>query len=1482
MKKFLTAILLITLMLSALCVFASAENFASADEFTIASYNGVNTFIKSKDKTAELEDSVYWLIDNKAAFNLKYVSFIGQIANTCQYTYANIVTKGGGTMDELTQMSISDEAWNEQYKRFANAIKPLKDELIPYGISTSTQDYVSDGINRSNLQADYLGVESLMHDEAEYEYYDDQNYYTIINHNGKKYMVFQLELWPREAALDWFNSTMDANKDKYAIIYTTSFIDASGAMYTMWDWADGFKNIGTTSIRARNLTHSGKPRDGEGLWNYAFGKYDNILAVVCSYKGTSDIVTTKIKNDRGIEVAAISANADAGRHSNGASTLLTKISADNTEITVAWAKAFEGIDASTVQTIKLAKIGTLAEPTVDNSLPQIPTQYNGANTAYIFGYEGNTFRPNANMTRAEACTIFARLILGVQNIPEGYTTRFEDVKAGDWFHNAIAYLDETGYFFRNKNTTYKPNEPITRAEFVELANSASSLVGNNTVVFNDVPADHFYYDSIVAAAASGLVNGYEDGTFRPDNTITRAEVVTVINRLLGLKATEKTISMDNLENEFVDIGTHWGRLNILMASNSNVHGDYYYEATLDGVKETATTYTFANKHFSFELNKKNGKVSKITNLLTGEDITQNASSPHLIYINNAKGNKVLPTSIVTDGNRLKFTFKDKTVVYMIVEVKDNYMTFEIDSELPKTIKSATFANFTVKLNKAEADDDYMINGIAMSAWTNPVNKGYRVNATSVLAHTYTQYASGTMGAKMGVVISRKADNIEYLQELTDAIDPAVGLTSKAGGAYAQEWEGNFGDYALVTNVNPETLEENLSLAVEVDVDQYDIHQGGNTFRQGDFWFYHTDSGTAKEYYEKIGSKIADAGLKTGLHTYAYYIAYSAENVLKDPKWQKDLETLESYTLRKKMTKFSRNAATEEDATNFDMTLTFFYKNSRYVLIDQEIILVGKGTTSGLINLTRGQCGTTAAEHAKGAKVHHLSGYFTMFVPKLGSDLFYHVADLTAQAYNDGGFDMIYLDAIDGLNRHLPEGHETWYYFHMFVHRITSQINRDAIIETSSGAPSEWNIRGRTGAWDTANRSIKKFINNHISVNMGSMNNNMATTLGWFSFFPDGSPVADMKNTIQKTIFHDDMDALGMGGLLYNMSIVFNPFSASNIRDNAFHYDNVMYYTNLYTKLRKSHYFTEETIEKIKAAGGEWRVVEKAPGEYVFQQMYYNKQNLSIINDLKLNNLVGNNPYNKQTPFIRIESRYSTLMQNPVTLAEFDEDTPLGGNTIKKTVAGIDMTPNMAMAFKVKGTGKDGDAILITLVGDVTSGESGGHAAYFIDLNFEGWRDIILLDMDSAEYDTTKYQFSGITTSGSTYATYRTVANFKKVLTLTVLFDGDTAKNAQMSDIIAYQHTESPIKNPTVTVGDSKMTFNCEMKGGEYLEYDPETGKAILFHNATQTKEEITFTGKLEVGSGSFAATYTAETLSEAPLRAKLVLGFLGEEIGNAK
>ena len=1480
MKKILYAITLtvLAMMLLGMTVTASSiDGFVSENGFTVASFNGTKTFIDNAKNPTAIEDASWWLINERDKLNLKYVSVLGQISGGSYYNYSNTVGKGM-SVDELINLCREDKDWQKEFSALASAIAPLTDEGIPVGVSLDNFDYTGAGYNRQSLQAEFLGVERLMPRDTEYEYYDDSNYYTVVDNNGVKYIIFQLELWPQTAVLNWFNSTIAQHPDKRAIIFTTSFIDDNGAMYTMWDWEnDTYPPLfGSTKLRAYSMTWVGKPRDGEAAWNYAFSKHDNILAIISSKLLASDkAVSSKIKNANGVEVVAIASNGDNGIYAaHGACPFLVSISEDNKTIKYGWAKPFGEMIESTVKTVTLDTLGELAQADTSSELPKIPAQFNGANTAYIFGKGNNKFEPNSNMTRVEACTVFARLILGKQTIPDGYSTRFTDVKKGDWFYNAIAFLDETGYFFRNENTSYKPNEPITRAEFVELAGLASMLVERKSdISFADVDSNHFYYSSIMAAASSGLVNGYEDNTFRPDNTITRAEVVTVINRLLGLNVSEKTVSEARLENVFDDIKTHWGRLNILMASNSGVHGEYYYNASLEGVEDGASEITFKNKHFSFSINKKNGKVTEFINLYTGENV--NNGSQQFLYLNTDTGNKVLPTSVKLDGSRIKFSFKDGVSVYMIVEVKNNYMTFEIDSEVPDIYSSVTFANLNTTVVTSDEDNSFMLNSMGMTAWVNPVNKGFRAGAVSSIAHAYTKFDKGTFGSKMGVVFSKRGDAIKYLQELTDAIDTSVGLASRAGGAYAQEWEGNFGDYIICDSTKPEDVEKTIAIAKELGIDQIDIHQSGSSFRQGDMYFHNTETGTAKEFYEKVGKRYVDAGFELGLHTYAYYITYKSDPILSNPKWQRDLETLETYTLRKTLSKFRKTIPTEEDASGFNKTVSFFLKNSRYVLIDEEIILIGSGTEEGFINVTRGQCGTSPAEHPAGTTIYHLSGYFNMFTPKLGSELFYHIADLTAKAYNDGGFSMIYFDAIDGLSAHVEDANDQFYYFQMFIHRVISQCERTPIIETSSSAPQEWNVRGRTGAWDYPTRAIKQFIANHVSVNLGTQKTNLTSTLGWFNFQPDAEGVSGMKNTVSKTLFRDDIDFIGMNSLIHNMSMVYS--ASERLETNPFFADNVRYYRENYSKLRKSDYFTREALDKVKSEGGEWKVIKKGEGEYAFLQMYYSRANLSLLSgDGQLN---GENPFNTQTPFIRIEARWSTLLENETLLVKFDEDKTLKEQTLSRTVK-LNMVDKMAMKVRVKGTGADGDALLISLTGGVTSGESNGRGDHFIDLNFEGWKEFILLDIDNAEYDIKKYTFSGINTDYYNYITYRRVPNYEDIINVTVRCCGKTGDTASISSIYAYTQTPAPVKNPTVTVGGSSMVFNAELQGGDYIEYDPLTSKALLYHNAEERVEEITFSGALTIPTGDFKATYSAEALTDAPVRARLVFGFAGKEITN--
>ena len=195
--------------------------------------------------------------------------------------------------------------------------------------------------------------------------------------------------------------------------------------------------------------------------------------------------------------------------------------------------------------------------------------------SYMKGYDGGLFKPQGNMTRAEAATIVARLAAGSDElVPADKTTAFTDVANDQWYHKYVSYVESLGYL-SSYSGTFLPNQAITRAEFVELVYNMGLLkdAGKNGT-FTDVPADHPKAAVIAAAGKAGLVNGYDNGngtfSFKPDATITRAEVVKVINNAYGRSITKDQLSAE-VKRSFNDVALDfWAYADIMEATLSHV------------------------------------------------------------------------------------------------------------------------------------------------------------------------------------------------------------------------------------------------------------------------------------------------------------------------------------------------------------------------------------------------------------------------------------------------------------------------------------------------------------------------------------------------------------------------------------------------------------------------------------------------------------------------------------------------------------------------------------------------------------------------------------------------------------------------------------------------------------------------------------------------------------------------------------------------
>ena len=218
--------------------------------------------------------------------------------------------------------------------------------------------------------------------------------------------------------------------------------------------------------------------------------------------------------------------------------------------------------------------GGSRKPTVD--IPDdVPTGLNGDDHfAYIVGYPDGNVKPSGNITRAEVATIFFRLLTeDVRTANSTQSNSLSDVSRGQWFNHAISTLSSMGIVKGNPDGTFDPDAPITRAEFAAIAARFDDKNTNTTSNFSDI-ASHWAKDEIGVAANKGWINGYPDSTFRPDQYITRAEAMTLVNRVLNRLPEKSEDLLDDMikwpDNADASV---WYYLAVQEATNSHDYSD---------------------------------------------------------------------------------------------------------------------------------------------------------------------------------------------------------------------------------------------------------------------------------------------------------------------------------------------------------------------------------------------------------------------------------------------------------------------------------------------------------------------------------------------------------------------------------------------------------------------------------------------------------------------------------------------------------------------------------------------------------------------------------------------------------------------------------------------------------------------------------------------------------------------------------------------
>lgn len=248
----------------------------------------------------------------------------------------------------------------------------------------------------------------------------------------------------------------------------------------------------------------------------------------------------------------------------------TKVTLDKTPTRESY--TFTGWYADKALTQKITSVTMNSDKTVYAGWEAtgVPDKLNGDDHfAYVVGYSDSTVRPSANISRAETATIFFRLLKS--DIRDGNLTadnEFSDVSDGQWHNKAISTMAKLGIVKGRRADRFDPDASITRAEFAAICACFNTKPVENSSSFSDI-SGHWAENEIERAAAFGWISGYPDGTFRPDARITRAEAMTMINRVLCRMPQSESDLLDSMVTWPDNKPSDWHYLAVQEATNSH-------------------------------------------------------------------------------------------------------------------------------------------------------------------------------------------------------------------------------------------------------------------------------------------------------------------------------------------------------------------------------------------------------------------------------------------------------------------------------------------------------------------------------------------------------------------------------------------------------------------------------------------------------------------------------------------------------------------------------------------------------------------------------------------------------------------------------------------------------------------------------------------------------------------------------------------------
>jgi hypothetical protein len=702
---------------------------------------------------------------------------------------------------------------------------------------------------------------------------------------------------------------------------------------------------------------------------------------------------------------------------------------------------------------------------------------------------------------------------------------------------------------------------------------------------------------------------------------------------------------------------------------------------------------------------------------------------------------------------------------------------------------------------------------------------------------------GFAGAQVALIGCPPDKLREVMQEVVSA---AADLPkSPLGGPWALGQPINQGSYLFnFADMSEDRVEDWIKLAKRLGMTQIDFH-GGTSFRFGDCRPNPTTYPRGFDSLKAVIDRLHAAGIAAGLHTYAFFIAKDCPWVtpVPDPRLAKDAV----FTLAEPLTAEAAVVPVVESTEQMSAITGFFVRNSVTLQIDDELITYTGVTKQAPFQFTgchRGACGTRVAAHAQGAEVKHLKECFGLFVPEADSTLLAEVAGKTAEAYNRCGFDMIYLDALDGED--ILGGPENgWHYGSKFAFEIFQRLDKPALMEMSTFHHHLWYIRSRYCAWDHPTRSHKRFIDIHLEDNLRNRRMFMPGEFGWWA-------LKSWTGAQGERTFPDDIEYL-MGkclGLDTGMAMMgIDPSNVDTIPALPLLADIIRRYEDL----RHSGQVPEPIKTRLSQPGAEFTLIGDLVGGWQFRPAQYAKHRVEtgewsrvwqVENTfarqparLRIEALMSAGPYDAPgnvpvADFTKPEQFSSTSAAGEfgVELKSSQEQVKAGGvsGLYAATNSGatprgawtrverpfdppLDLSQHQALGLWVYG---DGQQQVLNLQLRSPTHVSHGIGDHYIPIDFTGWRYFELIEPEGERHAQYAWPYGGI------YSIYRESVSYGQVASLGLWYNhlppGQRAV-CYLSPIQALPLVSTKLVNPAVSIAGQRVVFPVEIESGCYLE-----------------------------------------------------------------